>query len=89
MQINTNRQEFCQYAYLTLQQKFNQTVIIFLIYKIRKVMNPKINQPENLANCQTEVYEKPQIEIIEMEMEGSILAGSGGDYTPGGGSPWS
>ncbi|MBB4036638.1 hypothetical protein GGR21_002544 [Dysgonomonas hofstadii] len=35
-----------------------------------------------------EVYEKPAIEIIEMETEG-ILCGSGGDYNPGGGRPWS
>lgn len=32
-----------------------------------------------------EVYEKPQIEIIEMEMEG-ILCGSVPGYQPGGGN---
>lgn len=33
------------------------------------------------------VYEKPAIEIIEMETETSILVGSGGgdDFNPGGG----
>ena len=40
-----------------------------------------------------EVYEKPAIEIIEMEMEDGVLlsasSGNGGNYTPGGGSPWS
>ncbi len=31
-------------------------------------------------------YEKPSIEIIEMEMEGILCgSGGGGDYNPGGG----
>lgn len=38
-------------------------------------------------------YQKPKIEIIEMEMEdGVLLSASGGDkaknYNPGGGSDW-
>ena len=35
----------------------------------------------------TEVYQKPTIEFIEMELEGCILAGSGsgGNFEPGGG----
>ncbi len=46
----------------------------------------KTNQEQNNAQQDVkEVYEKPQIEVIEMEMESSILAGSGGDYKPGGG----
>lgn len=48
------------------------------------------NQNQNSTQQELkEIYEKPTIEIIEMEMESSILAGSGGDYNPGGGSPWS
>ncbi len=31
-----------------------------------------------------EAYEKPAIEVIEMEMEHPILASSGGDFEPGG-----
>ncbi|MDR2919678.1 MAG: hypothetical protein LBV72_09995 [Tannerella sp.] len=49
----------------------------------------KANQEQNYSHKEVkEVYEKPQIEVIEMEMESSILAGSGGDYKPGGGTPW-
>ncbi len=44
----------------------------------------KMNQQENLT--QKEVYEKPVIEMIEMETEGSILQGS--DFAPGGGRGW-
>lgn len=46
----------------------------------------KNNQEQNNSQqAVKEVYEKPQIEVIEMEMESSILAGSGEDYNPGGG----
>ena len=45
----------------------------------------KTNQKQNNRNEVKEVYEKPLIEIIEMEMEGCILAGSGNDFAPGGG----
>ena len=46
----------------------------------------KIDQEQsNPQNGVKEIYEKPLVEIIEMEMEGCILAGSGGDYNPGGG----
>jgi len=48
----------------------------------------KTNQEENNQNELKEIYEKPAIEIIEMETEGCILAGSGDDYNPGGGRPW-
>jgi hypothetical protein len=47
--------------------------------------NQNLNQEtEKVIN---EAYEKPAIEIIEMETEG-ILCGSGDQYNPGGGSPW-
>lgn len=47
------------------------------------------NQKQNSSQKEAkEVYEKPTIEVIVMEMESSILAGSGGDYNPGGGIPW-
>lgn len=47
----------------------------------------KTNQEQNYSHKETkEVYEKPQIEVIEMEMESSILAGS--NFNPGGGNPW-
>ena len=45
----------------------------------------KTNQKQSNRNEMKEVYEKPLIEIIEMEMEGCILAGSGSDFAPGGG----
>lgn len=49
----------------------------------------KANQEQNNAQQEAkEVYEKPQIEIIEMEIENHILAGSGDNYRPGGGKPW-
>ncbi|GAB6119919.1 hypothetical protein [Dysgonomonas termitidis] len=49
----------------------------------------KTNQEQNYSHKEAkEAYEKPQIEVIEMEMESSILAGGGGDYNPGGGTPW-
>ncbi len=56
-------------------------------------MNSENNPLENPASAPTKVYEKPAIEIIEMEMEGSILQGSdyaaeGNDYESGGGMPW-
>lgn len=38
----------------------------------------------NSTKC---VYEKPSIEVIEMEMEG-ILCSSGGDFGDGGGGAW-
>lgn len=51
----------------------------------------KTNQEQNNAQQKVkEVYEKPQIEIIEIEMEG-ILCGSrssGSNYPSGGGIPW-
>lgn len=40
---------------------------------------------EKIEKNNSEVYEKPMIEIIEMEMEGNILRGSGDRYNPGGG----
>lgn len=43
----------------------------------------KTNQEQTTQQTVKEIYEKPQIEIIEMEMEGSILQAS--DYKPGGG----
>ncbi len=54
----------------------------------------KTNQKHNNAQQKVkEVYEKPQIEIIEMEVEGNYLLsaskkGNGGDYTSGGGKGW-
>jgi len=49
----------------------------------------KTNQEQNeTQTTEKEVYEKPDIEIIEMETEGNILAGSGDHYTPGGGKGW-
>ena len=35
----------------------------------------------------TEAYQKPKMELVEMELEGCILAGSGSaeNYKPGGG----
>lgn len=49
----------------------------------------KTNQEQNNAQQEVkETYEKPQIEIIEMEMESSILAASSDNYKPGGGKPW-
>lgn len=49
----------------------------------------KANQEQNNSHKEVkEAYEKPQIEVIEMEMESSILAGSGDNYNPGGGKPW-
>lgn len=47
----------------------------------------KSNQEQNNRNEMKEVYEKPMIEVIEMETEG-ILCASGDDYRGGGGSPW-
>ncbi len=52
------------------------------------------NQCNPAGEQLTPAYEKPTIEIIEMEMESSILAGSSGvsdDFIPGGGGgdPWS
>lgn len=48
-----------------------------------KTSQENLNQETTQPN--KEVYEKPAIEIIEMETEGSILASS--DYEPGGGYP--
>ena len=55
-----------------------------------------MNTPDLNKKSQKEkqlVYQKPEIEIIEMEMEdGVLLSASGGDkarnYNPGGGSNW-
>lgn len=51
----------------------------------------KANQGENEQNEAKEVYVKPMIEIIEMELEDGVLlsASSGGDnYRGGGGGGW-
>ncbi len=45
----------------------------------------RTNQSQNKSRKEAAVkYEKPQIEVIEMEMEG-ILCASGSDLPPGGG----
>lgn len=45
-------------------------------------LNQETKQPDK------EIYERPVVEIIEMEDEG-VLCGSGDPYSPGGGKPWS
>jgi hypothetical protein len=39
-----------------------------------------------ISEEQLKFYESPAAEVVEMEVEVSLLAGSGGDGLPGGGS---
>jgi len=50
-------------------------------------METKQNLNQETKQPDSEAYEKPSIEIIEMETEG-ILCGSGDNFNPGGGKPW-
>lgn len=45
----------------------------------------KTKEKNNQDLTEKKSYEKPMIEVIEMEHEGSILAGSGSDFGNGGG----
>jgi hypothetical protein len=51
-------------------------------------MESRKNLDQETKQLCSEIYEKPAIEIIEMETETNILVGSGDDYNPGGGRPW-
>lgn len=46
-----------------------------------------VEKVENANQFKKEVYEKPSLEIIEVELEG-VLCASGGGFDNGGGGRW-
>lgn len=46
-------------------------------------------EKQTTRNEELEVYEKPRIQIVEMEMESPLLNCSVDKLKPGGGVPWS